>query len=101
MTALREVASHFRSKNAGPFMCTIDIFFDDLPTLQRVAQGDAITPETVAQLYRISAESVRVYTVDSALAMKVSFPRRVPAGDPADRDIPGGQQYAPLLDIEV
>jgi hypothetical protein len=33
--------------------------------------------------------------------LKFSMPRRVPQGDFGDGDMHGGQQYAPLLDIEV
>jgi hypothetical protein len=101
MSRLGEYASFVRSKNAGPFMCTIDIFFDDPDKFRTVADSNAVTAAAVSKLYGIAAEDIQIYRVDNALAMKVSFPRRVQAGDPADSDICAGQQFAPILDLQV
>ena len=38
---------------------------------------------------------------DTALAIKVSFPRPQSSGSRHDSDVYGGQQYAPLLGLEV
>jgi hypothetical protein len=44
---------------------------------------------------------VKFFVCDNALAFKASIPRPVFQGDLLDSDNHGGQQYAPLMDIEV
>jgi hypothetical protein len=44
---------------------------------------------------------VKYFYCDNALAIKASVPRFPPQGDLGDADGHGGQQYAPLMDIEV
>jgi hypothetical protein len=98
---LGESASLIRSKNAGPFVLTLDIMFSERETYNKVRDSGMLTAEVVATLYGVPLEDVDGYTCDNALALKFSMPRRLPQGDFGDGDMHGGQQYAPLLDIEV
>ena len=98
---LSELATLIRSKNAGPFSLTFDIMFSDEACYQRVKRSRALTAELFARLYACPVESVRYFECDNALAFKFSIPRRMPAGDLGDGDLHGGQQYAPLLAIEI
>ena len=86
-----------RSKDAGPFMLTLDLFCHDATAYRRVLDSGVITPATFAALYGIDASSVEVHLVESINAIKVSFPRPVPSGELADSDITGGQQYGRLI----
>lgn len=90
-----------RSKNAGPFWLTIDIFLADHDTYTRVLTSAATAPETYAGIYRVDPRHVRVFALESLNAIKVSFPRPNDQGSPADRDMHGGQQYVPLLAIAI
>ncbi len=101
MTKLRELARLIRSKNAGPFMLTIDIMFSDEKTYQRVRDAQIISTDLVSRLYNVKPAAVQITNVDPALAIKVSIPRPVPSGDLADSDVFAGQQYGPLVDLEV
>ena len=101
MAKLFEVAKLVRSKNAGPFALTFDIMFDDQDTYERARRAQAITRELVATLYRQRVEDVQFFHCDNALAIKFSIPRPIFSGDLGDSDVFGGQQYAPLLDIEI
>jgi len=101
MTRLHELAKLVRSKNAGPFNVTFDVLFEDLDTWRRVARSGVLSQERMAALYRIPVEDVRVFHYEPGMAIKVSFPRPIPSGDPGDRDVTGGQQYAPLVDLEI
>ena len=101
MAKLWEVTKLVRSKNAGPFVLTFDIMFDNAEVYQRVRDSGAVNKELVAQLYGQSEEDVLFFNCDNALAIKFSIPRPVTSGDLEDSDIFGGQQYAPLLDIEI
>ena len=101
MPKLWEVTKLVRSKNAGPFVLTFDIMFDDPEVYERVRDSGTITKEIVARMYRQKEEDVLFFHCDNALAIKFSIPRPVFSGDLGDTDVYGGQQHAPLLDIEV
>jgi len=101
MTALAELARLIRSKNAGPFELTFDVMFDEPATYERVKRSGALTREVVARCYGLPPEEVKFFYCDSALAIKASIPRPYFQGDLRDSDGHGGQQYAPLMDIEI
>ena len=101
MTQLAELARLIRSKNAGPFELTFDIMFDDDATYQRVKNSGTLTREVVARRYNLPVSEVKFFYCDHAYAIKASIPRPYFQGDPRDSDGHGGQQYAPLMDIEI
>lgn len=101
MAKLWEVTKLVRSKNAGPFVLTFDVMFDDSEIYRRVRDSGVINKGVVARLYRQREEDVLFFNCDNALAIKFSIPRPFISGDLEDGDVYGGQQYAPLLDIEV
>lgn len=98
---LGELAQLIRSKNAGPFELTIDIMFDEPHTFERVRASGVLSRELIARMYRLAPEQVRFFVVPDALAFKASMPRPHFQSDLADSDNHGGQQYAPLIDIEI
>jgi hypothetical protein len=101
MTQLAKLASLIRSKNAGPFELTIDIMFNDAAKYERVKRSGAVTREVIAAVYGVEPGSVRFFLADNALAIKASIPRPIVQGDVGDTDGHGGQQYAPLMSIEI
>ena len=98
---LCELASLIRSKNAGPFNLTFDILFDDQESFQRVKRSARLTPELFAAIYRCPLHAVRFFTCDNANAFKITIPQAVFQGDLGSADLHGGQQFAPLMDIEI
>jgi hypothetical protein len=101
MTALAELARLIRSKNAGPFELTFDIMFEDEARYRRVKDSGMLTREAVAARYGLEPSQVKFFYVDNALAVKASIPRPSFQGDLRDSDGHGGQQYAPLMEIEI
>jgi hypothetical protein len=101
MTALAELARLIRSKNAGPFELTFDIMFEDEARYRRVKDAGVLTREAVAARYGLEPSQVKFFYCDNALAVKASIPRPCFQGDLRDSDGHGGQQYAPLMDIEI
>ncbi len=101
MKKLGEIARLIRSKNAGPFELTFDIMFDDEESFQRVKDSNALSRQVIADLYQVPFEDVKFFIVPTALAFKASIPRPCFQGDLLDSDGHGGQQYAPLLDIDI
>lgn len=101
MTALGAVASQVRSKNAGPFWLTIDVFLPDAATYARVAAAPSTRADAIGRLFDVDPAAVRVFHLPDLHAVKISFPRPVGQGSPADRDIHSGQQFVPLLGIDI
>jgi hypothetical protein len=98
---LYQLSKLIRSKNAGPFMITIDILFETNEIYEKVVKTDVLSRELISELYKIPKEDVQMYLSPNALAIKFSFPRPIPAGDFYDSDIYGCQHHAPLVDLEV
>jgi hypothetical protein len=101
MARLGEVCRHIRSKNAGPFWVTIDLFFDGPEQYRRYRDSPALGAELFARLYGVDAGAVKRFPVDSLQVIKISYPRVSPQGGMVERDMHCGQQYARLLDVEV
>ena len=78
MPELRDVARHGRSKNAGPFWVTIDIFFKDEADFDLYAQSPALGPELFARLYGADPTLVTRVAVRSRNCLNVSAPRSQP-----------------------
>lgn len=96
---LGDVAALVRSKNAGPFLITFDILFSDPAPYERAKDLPLIDEATIADLYGVRKEDVRIVFYDPALAIKVTIPRHITSGDPLDPDIYGAQQHALLVDL--
>jgi Domain of unknown function (DUF4387) len=101
MATLGELARLIRSKNAGPFELTFDIMFAKPEVYERVRDSGALSREVVAAHYSLPQDEVKFFVCDNALAFKASIPRPNSQGDLFDSDNHGGQQYAPLMDIEI
>jgi hypothetical protein len=101
MRKLYEVARVFRSKNASPFVLTIDILFDSGNDYRTVLNSDIITKKRVAELYNISQKEVNIIPFHEAQAIKITLPRLVSSGSLGDRDVYGAQQHGPLLELVI
>jgi len=85
MAKVRDICRHVRSKNAGPFWVTIDLFFTDADTFDKYAMSPALGPQLLKSLN----------------VVKISYPRPQPQGWMGERDMHQGQSFARLLEIEV
>jgi hypothetical protein len=94
-----DVATVCRTKNAGVFLLTVDVAFDDDGLYARAKS--ALVPSLFAGLYGVAPEQVHVVGWDAARTIKATFPRAQAAGSPGDRDVYGCQQHGPLLDVEL
>jgi len=101
MATIEQVCTLVRSKNAGPFWVTVDLFFDGPESFVRYAEAEALGPETFARLYGADARLVKRFPVESLNMVKISYPRATPQGGVVERDMHCGQQYVRLLDIEL
>jgi hypothetical protein len=101
MSKLCEVCRHVRSKNAGPFWVTIDLFFNGEESFQRYRDSPVLGPELFERLFGTSAQLVKRITVDRLHVIKFSYPRAYAQGWRGERDMHSGQQFARLLDVEL
>jgi hypothetical protein len=102
VTTLDQLATLVRSKNAGPFWMTIDIFFPNVVAYERAAAAVALTDvESIATRYDVPPGTVKVFRLSHLQAIKISFPRPSTQGGAHDRDMHSGQQYVPLLDNDI
>lgn len=101
MPKLKDVCRHIRSKQAGPFWITCDIYFDGPENFQRYHNNPALSAEHFAELYGTDAALVKWIPVEQLDMVKVSFPRPTPQGGVVERDMHAGQQYVRLLDVAL
>lgn len=99
MVTLREVCHQVRSKNAGPFWVTIDVFFDGPESYARFKDAPALSAEAIGEAYGVDPTQVKRFAVDSLSVLKISYPRKSPQGGVVERDMHSGQQYVRLLDV--
>ena len=99
---LGTLAKFLRSKNAGPFKLTLDVFFNNFQDYRRVKESGLINKGLISKLYRIeNSEDISITAFDQAAAIKITFPRRIASGNVGDSDIYGAQQHAPLYELEI
>lgn len=101
MARLEQIANVIRSKNAGPYMLTLDVLFDNEAAFRSVMDSQAITRSSIAELYGVNAEAVRVFVVEAAQGIKISIVRPHTAGSRSDSDLYGAQQHVPLYAVEI
>ena len=99
MATLGDLAKLVRSKNAGPFWLTIDVFFATDADYKRASAPGALTEHDVAEAYQVPSSDVLLYRLPGIRVIKVSFPRPVIQGSFADRDMHSGQQHVPLANL--
>jgi hypothetical protein len=101
MPKLSDVTSHVRSKVAGPFWVTIDVFFEDRDSYTRWHDNPSLQPGSIAKVYEVPAETVAIYPVERLNMVKISYPRANAQGGMVERDLHSGQQFSYLLEVEM
>jgi len=101
MARLADLAKLIRSKNAGPFQLTFDIMFDGPEKYERVKKAGVINRELISRTYNVPGDQIDIYEYDAAYSFKITIPRPYISGNIDDTDIFGGQQYGPLVNLEI
>ena len=95
MPRLSDLVLKVRSKNAGPFWLTVDVFCGTREAFESVSSR--LTTETVSNLYRAPAEAIKRFDIADLMVVKFSLPRPVIQGSRKDRDMHGAG-WAVLLE---
>jgi hypothetical protein len=101
MAKLGELAQLIRSKNAGSFILTFDIMFDNEEVYRKVIKSQVLTKSSFAAMYKVPETDVLYIEHDAAKAIKISIPRPYVQCDLDDGDAYGGQQHGPLVDLDI
>ncbi|EYR83963.1 DUF4387 family protein [Shinella sp. 838] len=99
MPELGSLVSKVRSKNAGPFWLTIDVFCDDPATYARVRDG--LKDATVARLFGVEQQLLKRFDIPALNVVKFSVPRPVVQGTRADRDMHGAGWACLLEELQI
>ncbi|GGX30564.1 DUF4387 domain-containing protein [Streptomyces chartreusis] len=100
-TILADLAHEIRSKNAGPFWVTMELFMRDADGYRIAADESFLNERTVARLYDVDEEGIQIFRIPSLNVVKISFPRPVSQASLFDRDIHSGQHHVPLAVLPV
>jgi hypothetical protein len=102
VTTLDDLARVIRSKNASPFLITLDVFFERLEDYERVKHSRVLAAARIAERYGLPESAVSgPYYVDQALGIKLTLLRRHPTHAHGSSDCYGAQQHLPLASMEV
>lgn len=93
-----DLALKVRSKNAGPFWVTVDVFCGTPEAYARLRDG--LSDAAVAGLYGVPVQLLKRFEIPDLAVLKFSFPRPVVQGAAADRDMHGAQFAALLAEHE-
>jgi hypothetical protein len=98
---LADLAHEVRSKNAGPFWVTLEVFLRDAAGYRIAADESFLDERVIARLYRVDERTVQIFRIPSLNVVKISFPRPVTQGSLRDRDVHAGQHHVPLALLRV
>ena len=99
---LQDMARTIRSKNAGSFIITVEIIFNDPKHYFYIKNNGYISQKVIADAYGLAEDQVLDFCFyDPGLGIKANFKRVIPSGGPNETDVYGCQQYAPLMNIEI
>ncbi len=96
---LGDFAHKIRSKNAGPFWVSIDVFCDDEATFQALCAK--LKTKGVAEVVAVPFQTIKRFEIERLNVIKFSFPRSTPQGSRYDRDMHGAQFSHLLAGLEI
>lgn len=99
MPELGQVVEKVRSKNAGPFWLTIDVFCGSSDAFARVVDG--VSTERIAQLFHVETSVLKRFDIPSLNVVKFSLPRPQVQGTRFDRDMHGASYAALVAELEI
>ena len=99
MAELGEIVEKVRSKNAGPFWLTIDIFCGSAEAFQRVSE--AVSTDRVARLFDTDPAQLKRFDIPSLNVVKFSLPRPAVQGTRGDRDMHGASFAALVAEMTL
>ena len=99
MPKLATLVEKIRSKNAGPFSLTIDIFCKSDKIFNKVC--NQLSEKKIAKMFNCEIGSLKKFEITSLKVIKFSLPRPRIQGSTLDRDMHGAAWANLLSDILI
>lgn len=99
MAKLGDVVQKVRSKNAGPFWLTVDIFCGTKDAFERVCKG--LSTDRVALSFAADPKTFKRFDIADLCVVKFSLPRPEVQGSIKDRDMHGASWAALLAELDI
>jgi len=99
LAELGSIVEKVRSKNAGPFWLTVDIFCGSAQAFERVVSG--VSTARVAGLFETDVSEMKRFDIASLNVVKFSLPRPEIQGTRTDRDMHGASFAALIAELEI
>ncbi len=99
MAELGTIVEKVRSKNAGPFWLTVDIFCGSPEAYVRVRDG--LKSFDVARVLDTPLQTLKRFDIEDLRVVKLSLPRPAVQGTREDRDMHGAALAALVAEIDI
>ncbi len=99
MTQIGKIAQKVRSKNAGPFWLTVDIFCGSPEAYAQISQG--LDSARVAKAFGANGQEMKRFDIASLNVVKISLPRPVIQGSRPDRDMHGASFANLIAEMDI
>ncbi|AXI43212.1 DUF4387 family protein [Sulfitobacter sp. SK011] len=99
MKTLGTLVQKVRSKNAGPFWLTIDIFCGSEAAYQEVL--GQLKTQKIAQVLGANTQDIKRFDIPSLNVIKISLPRPTIQGSIKDRDMHGASWAALIAEMNL
>lgn len=99
MPELGRIVEKVRSKNAGPFWLTVDIFCGSKDAYARVRDG--LSTRAIARLLDTPEQTLKRFDIEDLSVVKLSLPRPAVQGTVLDRDMHGAALAALIAEIDI
>ena len=99
MARLADLAANIRSKNAGPFWVTVDIFCGEAARFEEIRHR--LHTETVCARLQADPATVKRFDIESLAVIKFSVIRPAVQGSRFDRDMHGAQLAVLFAEMDI
>ena len=99
MSKIGERVAKIRSKNAGAFWITVDIFCGNDEVFNELREK--LSTSTVSKLTSVDEDLIKRFEIESLAVLKFSFPRLEVQGSRYDRDMHGAQIATLFAELDL
>ena len=99
MAKVGEIVESIRSKNAGPFWLTIDIFCSNKQRFRQLCSH--LNTQKICNIFDLTTDKIQRYEISDLNVLKFSLPRPNVQGSYDDRDMHGATRAELIHEIEL
>ena len=99
MKKLGSIVKNIRSKNAGPYWVTIDVFCKNKKSFIEIS--NILNTDLLSKTFKIKKNKIKTFQINNLNVYKISFPRSLVQGHMKDRDMHGAQLAVLLSEMDL